>query len=159
MCYGILLTHGHFDHAINVVKLSKMFNCKIYASVKAQETLSDAKKNYGDNFAINDFSNFVTIGEGNLKLGEFNVNVFSLTGHSQCSLGFLIYGHLFVGDVVFEHGIGRTDLLGGSKQEMLTSLKKILDMQFEYLHSGHGEDSTKPSQSRNLSTFIRFLSR
>ena len=157
---GILLTHGHFDHAFYAPQIAQHFNCKIYAASAAKENLSDPEKNYGENFKIEDFSNFVFLrSEKELSLGSFKINIFSLPGHSKCSLGFLIDDVLFAGDVVFNKGIGRTDLYGGDKKEMLSSLKLIQHLNFRTLASGHGENSTAESQARNLQSFIRFLSR
>lgn len=157
---GIFLTHGHFDHAYNAIEIAEYFNCKIYAASVAKENLSDPAKNYGENFKIADFSRFHFLpGEDVITLGSFEIHFFPLPGHSKCSLGFLIDNTLFAGDVLFSKGIGRTDLYGGDKNEMLASLKLIQSLEFDTLASGHGDISTAQSQVRNLKTFIRFLSR
>lgn len=158
---GLLLTHGHYDHCFHAKEIAKKFGCKIYASKKIVEMLKDAAKNYGENFVIDDFSNFVFIDDQqSFSLGDFQIGVYSLPGHSQCSLGFLIDDVLFSGDVLFKQGVGRTDLYGGNKKQMLQSLIKIQnDISFATLASGHGQMSTRDEQKRNLSLFIRFLLR
>lgn len=158
---GLLLTHGHYDHAFNALEISKHFNCKIYASKKIVENLSDPAKNYGENFKIDDFSNFVFLEEKqDFSLGEFEISATLLPGHSKCSMCYLIDGTFFAGDVLFKQGIGRTDLYGGSKQEMLESLSYIQNkIDFDTVASGHGEMSNAQQQKRNLNLFIRFLSR
>lgn len=158
---GILLTHGHFDHAFNILEYAAYFSCKIYASKKAETNLSDPNKNYGENFAINDFKNFVWVSDGSeLSLGKhFNISCYALPGHTACCMGYLIEDTLFAGDFLFKQGVGRIDLHDSSKQSMLSSLQKVKSIPFEIVASGHGEMSTVTEQKRNIEIFIKFLSR
>ena len=158
---GLLLTHGHYDHCFYTLEITKKFGCKIFASKKIVENLTDPAKNYGETFKIEDFSNFVFLKDKQeFSLGEFEISATLLPGHSKCSMGYLIDGTFFAGDVLFGQGIGRTDLYGGDKHEMLQSLITIQNnIAFDILASGHGEMSTAEKQKRNLNLFIRFLSR
>lgn len=157
---GILLTHGHFDHAFNIIAYAKRFCCNIYASKLAKANLADPKKNYGEDFSIADFSQFVWIDDDSeFALGNFLIKAYSLSGHSKCCTGFLVADVLFAGDVLFSKGIGRTDLHDSSREDMLNSLKKITSIPFSIVASGHGEMSTAAAQKRNISVFIKYLSR
>lgn len=158
---GILLTHGHFDHAFNILEYAAYFSCKIYAFKKAETNLSDPNKNYGENFAISDFKNFVWVDDGSeLSLGKhFNISCYALPGHTACCIGYLIEDTLFAGDFLFKQGVGRIDLHDSSKQSMLSSLQKVKTIPFEIVASGHGEMSTVTEQKRNIEIFIKFLSR
>ncbi|HEY0059004.1 MAG TPA: MBL fold metallo-hydrolase, partial [Flavisolibacter sp.] len=67
-------------------------------------------------------------------------------GHSPGSISFYSKAHKFLisGDVLFEGSIGRTDLPGGSFDELETSIKTQLytlppDV---IVHPGHGESTT-----------------
>ncbi len=157
---GLLLTHGHYDHAYYALDVANFFDCTIYAHKNAEVTLSDPKKNYGETFAITDFSRFKFFSnEEKLKIGSFDVSAISLPGHSKCSCGYIVGDIFFAGDTLFSQGVGRTDLFGGSKGELLNSLKKIQTLEFTIVASGHGANSTKQLEQRNLQIFIRFLSR
>ncbi len=157
---AIFLTHGHYDHALNACEYAKKFGCKIYANQNITEILQDAKKNYGENFSIRDFSDFVFLeGDGQVDIDGQNIEYFHCPGHSKCCTCFLIKQKLFAGDVLFKQGIGRTDLYGGSKAQMLQSLKKLQNLPFEQVYSGHGEDSSRAEQEKNIKVFVRFLSR
>ena len=46
---------------------------------------------------------------------------------------------LFTGDLIFENGIGRTDLIGGNGEELRQSIKNISDLDTWYLLPGHGD--------------------
>ena len=157
---AIFLTHGHYDHSIFALQYADYFKCKIFANKNIIETLSDTAKNYGENFKIADFNNFVFLeNDGQLSLNGEKIEYFYCPGHSKCSNCYLIDKSMFSGDVLFYQGIGRTDLYGGDKKEMLQSLKKIKNIDFENVYSGHDRSSEKFEQNKNISVFERFLSR
>lgn len=162
---AIFLTHGHFDHAYFVEDYAKKLNVKIYASEKIREYLEEPKKNYSTDFncdllKISDFSNFVFLqGDGEVKIGDVVIKYFQMGGHSKSDMCFLIGEDLFVGDLIIGRGIGRMDLYGGSKQEMIKSLKKLATLNYKTMHCGHGEDLSKEMADKVISTYLRFLSR
>ena len=156
---GILLTHGHYDHAFYIQDYIKKFNCPVYMSSYANEVLADPGLNYGEGFSIKIENTMEMTDDKQIKCGVFDINTFITKGHSICSVSYLIDDELFVGDTVFEIGVGRTDLKTGDEKEMLESLIKLDSLNFKNLHSGHGKDSTREQQNRNLKTYIRFLGR
>ena len=162
---AIFLTHGHFDHAYFVEDYAKKLNVKIYANEKIREYLEEPKKNYSTDFncdllKITDFSNFVFLqGDGEVKIGDVVIKYFQMGGHSKSDMCFLINDDLFVGDLIIGRGIGRMDLYGGSKQEMIKSLKKLATLNYKTMHCGHGEDLSKEMADKVISTYLRFLSR
>lgn len=157
---GVLLTHGHYDHAMFAEIYAKEFGCKIYTSEFAKEELSDPAKNYGESFKLTSFEDFLFLdNNGKLKLGSFEIEYFSTPGHCKSCLCFLYETHLFAGDTLFDSSIGRTDLYGSSKDDMLSSLAKLDNISFEVCHSGHGDDSDYARQKRNIKIFTRFLQR
>jgi glyoxylase-like metal-dependent hydrolase (beta-lactamase superfamily II) len=46
---------------------------------------------------------------------------------------------LFTGDLVFRESIGRTDLPGGNGGMLKESIKRLSEMDVDYILSGHGE--------------------
>ena len=46
---------------------------------------------------------------------------------------------MFTGDLIFKEGFGRTDLPGGDSPTLKASIKRLTDLDVEYLLSGHGE--------------------
>jgi len=157
---AVFLTHGHFDHAFHALRYAKEFGVKIYASEFAKEILADPEKNYGGYFKIEDFSNFEFLqGDGKLKIGNFNIDYFSTPGHTKCCVSYLIEKELFAGDFLFRDGIGRTDLYGSDQKQMLESLKKALTLDFNHCYSGHYEIADKDRMKRNISVYIRFLTK
>ena len=157
---GILLTHGHFDHAMYAQEYAKAFSCKIFSSKFAKEELSAPAKNYGETFKIDNFENFDFLdGQGKFQIGYFHIQYLSTPGHCKSCMCFLIEDQLFAGDTLFDNGIGRTDLYGSSKEEMIASLEGLEKISFDTCHSGHGEDSAYERQIRNIKIFQKFLKR
>lgn len=158
---GILLTHGHYDHALYCNEYSKEFGCDIYASEKAKVTLTDSKAFYSeDGSIISDLSHFKFIKEDcNLKLGGFDIKCHCFPGHSPCCEGYVIENNLFAGDFLFAKSFGRVDFVNSNKQDMLKSFDKLQNIEFDKILSGHGDESTKEEQLRNLKLYKRFLTR
>jgi len=156
---GVLLTHGHYDHSFYIEDYIKTFGAKVYVSKYGKETLEDPKCNYSENFKIENFENFVFIDEGKLKIGKFKIECINTPGHTKCSCSFLIDSNLFTGDTLFYSGIGRDDLIGGSREDLLASLKKIQKIKFEHIYPGHGRESNRVEQERNINAYIKFMER
>lgn len=158
---GVLLTHGHYDHAYFAVEYAKQFSCEVYGSKFLKEYLSNPDWNYSDgHFCVQDYSAFVFLtGNGVLRLGNYDVSYSQLGGHSKSDMCFKIGDHLFVGDVLIGRDMGRIDLYGGDKQEMKKSLQFLLDGEFEVMHSGHGADNNKSTQDKVCKLWLKFLSR
>ena len=72
---------------------------------------------------------------------------------------FKINNEIFVGDLLIGRDRGKIDLYGGSKKEMKNSLQFLQNLDYEIMHSGHGEDSLKINQNRVLNLWIKFLER
>ena len=158
---AILLTHGHYDHALYCNEYAQQFNCKIFANENIKITLSNPETFYSeDESGIDDISNFIFIREDcKLKLGEFDINCYSFPGHSPCCEGYVIENNLFAGDFLFAKSFGRVDLINSNKADMLESFEKIRDVDFKNMYSGHGEESTKEEQLTHFKLFRKFLER
>lgn len=88
-----------------------------------------------------------------LSVGSYRFLVHHAPGHSP---GHVIFHCpeekvLFSGDVIFNQGIGRTDLLGGNYQTLLDSIQKwVLPLPDETrIFSGHGPETTVGFEREN----------
>lgn len=69
------------------------------------------------------------------------IEVLETPGHTEGSLTFYIpeYSAAITGDLFFENGIpGRWDLAGGSRESLIRSLEKVLELELEFVLPGHG---------------------
>ncbi|MBK8149428.1 MAG: MBL fold metallo-hydrolase [Acidobacteria bacterium] len=79
-------------------------------------------------------------------VGELNLKVIHCPGHTR---GHVVFAEesargVFVGDCLFEGSIGRTDLPGGSYEQLIDSINnKILPLGDDFVvYSGHGNETT-----------------
>jgi glyoxylase-like metal-dependent hydrolase (beta-lactamase superfamily II) len=65
-------------------------------------------------------------------------------GHSPAHLAFHTDGCLFSGDVLFQGGVGRVDLLGGDWHTLVASIRSLLDRfpPETVVYPGHGPATT-----------------
>jgi len=101
-----------------------------------------------------------------LQWGDFFASVIHTPGHSPGSVSLylpndsgnlsLSQPQLFSGDALFSGSIGRTDLWGGSYDELIASLKdKLLQLpDSTIVHPGHGA-STTIGHERDSNPFLK----
>ena len=91
-----------------------------------------------------------------VNIGDVTLKTLYTPGHSPGSLSFVHEGILFSGDTLFCGGVGRTDLPGGSWEDLIASIQnKILSLPNEtVVLPGHGPHSTV-GQERSGNPFIR----
>jgi glyoxylase-like metal-dependent hydrolase (beta-lactamase superfamily II) len=79
--------------------------------------------------------------EGDLTLDGLELSIFHTPGHSpgSATLYWPAQKALFTGDLIFKEGFGRTDLPGGDSATLKKSIKRMADLDVEWLLSGHGD--------------------
>jgi glyoxylase-like metal-dependent hydrolase (beta-lactamase superfamily II) len=128
----ILLTHGHFDHITALPKLAKH-----YAPAKPVIAIHRLDEGYLEKGLANRL-----LEEGD-TIGPFTV--LHLPGHTRGSAAFWDRAEniLFTGDTLFEGTYGRTDLPGGSEQEIIASLRRLFALDGSIaVYPGHEETTT-----------------
>jgi glyoxylase-like metal-dependent hydrolase (beta-lactamase superfamily II) len=125
----ILNTHAHADHTLGNRKLKQKLSVPVcmheaddrfFADAAVRETslkelglpgpdTADIKLQHGDVLAA----------------GRLRIEVIHTPGHTPGSVCYLVDGHhLFTGDTLFVGAAGRTDLIGGSLDQLIESLAK-----------------------------------
>ncbi|MGC9325202.1 MAG: MBL fold metallo-hydrolase [Desulfomonilia bacterium] len=144
----VVITHGHPDHmeAITAFRNSTQFTM-------SEIDFQYIKELAGSFYKIPEPDFFLK--PGDLTVGSLQFQVISTPGHTPGSICLYWPEHevLFTGDVVFDQGIGRTDLPGGSSSELKESILKIQKLPVQYLLTGHGNIVTgKQAVQENFST-------
>ena len=136
----VIITHGHPDH-MEGVRIFQETDTLVAVSSIEMEFIQTVAPHYGDALGISDFEPGVLLEEGDLRVGDLSLKVIHTPGHSPGSV--CLYWPdkkaLFAGDVVFNQGIGRTDLPGGNGQELKESIRKISGLDVDLLLTGHGD--------------------
>ena len=153
----VIITHGHPDH-LEGVKSFQGTSTLIAMHELELEFIKKRAPHYVESMGLRDFEPEILLQEGDLKIGDMRFQVIHTPGHSPGS--FCIYWSdrkaLFTGDVVFNQGVGRTDLPGGDGQALKESIKMISRLDVEYLLPGHGEPITgRESVQSNFSEIER----
>lgn len=142
----VLLTHGHFDHIGYAAEVAAGVGAQIVIGKNEEEFLSDGMLNLSLVMGIElaPLKADVLVGEGDtVKLGETDIEVIELPGHTKGGIGYFADGKLFCGDTLFKGSMGRTDFQSGDERKLLQSLKKLSQLPDKtVVYSGHGGSST-----------------
>ena len=148
----ILLTHGHYDHTTAVPELHQALpQAEIYIHK------ADANGAGSQLFPLaGQIPDLKFYDEGDaLTLGELTIQVLHTPGHSKGSVTLKVGDVLFCGDTLFAGSCGRTDLAGGSYEEIMASLKKLGELPGDY-HVCPGHDVTSTlERERRSNPFLR----
>jgi glyoxylase-like metal-dependent hydrolase (beta-lactamase superfamily II) len=137
-------SHGHIDHIFDDAPLIEASKAPLAIHPDDSYRL-DGRNNYG--FELTPVSATRDLVEGEqVRIGDLVFDVLHTPGHTEGSV--CLYeerrGLLLSGDVLFAGSYGRTDLPGGSDQQMVASLARLLrdvPRQVRVL-PGHGPETT-----------------
>lgn len=149
----ILNTHGHIDHIGANKNIKEKYNIPLYIHSADSPMLENVQQSEMAIFlgAMDSPSPDHLLNDGDkIKIGKSFLQVIHTPGHSPGSVSFLGDGFLLSGDTLFFGGVGRTDLPGGSWEDMESSIKnKILTMPDEMIVlPGHGPFTTVGQEKR-----------
>ncbi len=154
---AILLTHGHIDHIAGAVPLAEEMNIPIYIGAEDKEMLYSKMKSLGmfiggyhQKKPVNSTEIITLSGGESLKIGDTEISVLPLSGHTKGGVGYLIGENLFCGDTVFCGSAGRTDFPGGNIAELKKAINKIKELPESItLYCGHGPQTTVKAEKMN----------
>ena len=155
----LLLTHGHGDHTGGAADLKDIFpQMKIVMGQKDMELIGDGEKSMSDQVApyARPFAVDIQAKEGDkIVSGEMVFTVMETPGHTKGGVTYIKGNELYCGDTLFQGSMGRTDLYGGSDEQMYQSLKRIGALQGYYkVFPGHGS-ATNLEDEKLANPFLR----
>lgn len=146
----LLLTHLHLDHSFGCEYIKAKYGMPISGATSENVlgiNLPMQAKMYGLPFDIKPIQIEIPLTEDDtLSLGNENIILFSIPGHSPGSIVYYAPESNFIiaGDVLFQQSIGRTDLLGGDYDTLISGIKsKLLTLPLDtVVYPGHGDTTT-----------------
>jgi len=160
----IIATHAHIDHVGGIEKLQRATGAAVLmhaGDLPLYQNLAQQAAWLGIRppgvVAVDQF-----LREGDtLRWGPLALEVLHTPGHSPGSLSLHLPGEqprIFSGDTLFQGGIGRTDLWGGSFEQIMQSIRDALLLFPDEtpVYPGHGPPTTI-GQERESNPFLRDL--
>ncbi|MDE5774320.1 MAG: MBL fold metallo-hydrolase [Muribaculaceae bacterium] len=153
----IINTHLHIDHAAGISYLRRLYGAPVYAhpdDAVLGQRISDQALMFGIPQKVENISDTRQLRDGDIiHIGEGILQVIHVPGHSPGSVA--LYdpadGFLIAGDILFAGSIGRTDLPGGSHQQLISGIKsKLMTLPPDTIvYPGHGPATTIGHELRN----------
>lgn len=158
----ILITHGHFDHCGAALDLAEQLQIPIEGPQREDAFLLESLPEWAQSVGFPPARRFTPnrwLEDGDqVTIGKVHLQVLHCPGHTP---GHLVFYQpeaaiAFVGDVLFQGSIGRTDFPRGDHAELLHSIRfKLLPLGDEVRFvPGHGPTSTF-GQERLHNPFLR----
>ncbi|MFP3090998.1 MBL fold metallo-hydrolase [Treponema sp. TIM-1] len=130
---GVFITHNHRSHVQGLRAIRRIYDVAIYAV----------------NHVILDQRTIMVRDGETVTVGEFNIEVISVPGHSADSAVFKIEHMLFTGDALTAGLVGGTASSYGSEVQMRALRSKILSIPGNFvIMPGHGPPSSLEAERR-----------
>lgn len=154
---AVWITHAHFDHIAGVSELKQALSEGFVVGLHPADVdlwnQSGHSQNFGIRLPVLPAPEMKFYPDQTLALGEHLFTVRHTPGHTR---GHVIFycaeaQAAFTGDLIFYHGVGRTDLAGGDEEALLHSIRtQILTLPPETrLLSGHGLETSVQEELLN----------
>ena len=146
---AVVNTHGHADH----IGANKDFGLPVWIHKLDAGFLGNPDKNLSGLFGvvIKSPSAQRLLEDGDkLAVGALDLEVIHTPGHTPGSISLKHNNLIFTGDALFRGGVGRTDFLYGSEEDLLKSIRdKLLIHEGATIYPGHGPSSTIDWEKKN----------
>ena len=144
--FGILLTHGHYDHIIGIPEILEYKKVPVYISEKDFDFLFDSSLSLSIwldlDFKLSENAEIIKLKEND---EVFGLKIIETPGHTHG--GICYYDEkekiLMSGDTIFKMNYGRTDLPTGNMSDMKKSISKLMELTGDItVYPGHGGETT-----------------
>jgi len=128
----VLETHAHADH----LSAAPFIKAKTGAAIGIGEDIRKVQKIFRPVFGLDDlktdgsdFDHLFADGE-TFRIGEIEVEVLHVPGHTPADVAYHIGDAVFVGDTLFmpDFGTARADFPGGDARQLYQSIRRLLEL-------------------------------
>jgi hydroxyacylglutathione hydrolase len=145
---AVINTHGHFDHIGAVSALMERYKMPFYLHSGDERLLQRANLfrmvfEAREPIPIPKITHSISEQPGTIELGPFHISWIGTPGHTEGGVCLHIENFLFSGDTLMHDAIGRTDLPGGNREQLLNSVRRLTLLPGETIVcGGHGPRTT-----------------
>jgi hydroxyacylglutathione hydrolase len=146
-CAGILITHGDTDHVGAVADIAESTGAPVHMAADERDRLESVNDFVppGFDLTLRPYTPDVLLaGDETLELAGITFETVRVPGHTSGHLAFHADDCLFSGDVLFSGSVGRTDRPGNSWEQLLQSIRHLVDRfpPETVVYPGHGPQTT-----------------
>ena len=143
---SIVLTHGHIDHIGALKEVKEATGAEVAIHTDEAESLQSQPLStlIGLSYPTPPPPDRLLKDGDSMDIGDLHFLVLHTPGHSPGCICLLGQGVIFSGDTLFNYGIGRADLPGGSYSQLMNSIHtKLMTLPDNtVVYPGHGPDTT-----------------
>lgn len=140
---AVLLTHAHWDHVGAVADVAEATGAPVMLHRSDLPLLQEWSPRPVAPARFLDHGDAVTA-------GALRLEAIHTPGHTPGGLCYLAPDRIFTGDTLFAGSVGRWDFPGGSREDLLRSLVRLLALpEALSVFPGHGNPTTIGAERRN----------
>lgn len=150
----ILLTHGHYDHTGGVAALLERYpGLPVYLNSRDVHPSDNPRAKYLYPALP---AKTVSYDDGDMvEMGSLVFYVMATPGHTPGGVSLCCGNVLLCGDTLFAGSMGRTDLLGGSDEAMMASLRRLGSLERNYTVLPGHMDASDLNTERRINPYLR----
>lgn len=149
--WGILATHGHYDHILATGELQLSLKVPLYIGQRDVFLVNNMKKTAEHFMSVKPIvlpvQGMEFLEEKPYMLGPFSFAALPTPGHTPGSFSFYFEKEsvLFVGDVIFaDTSYGSTSHRYSNRRDLEQSIEKLKAVNFATVYPGHGPSMVLP---------------
>ena len=152
---AILNTHGHFDHIWSNRELKERLKIPLYIQKDDAFMLETCPLGQHPPQSKADY---LVNGDEKIKIEGIDIYFRHFAGHTPGNAIIEIEDVWFSGDFLFQGSIGRWDFPFSSKEQMIKSLEKAMQLEEDFtLYPGHGMSTTLKQEQRGMKQWIEIV--
>ncbi|MGC8738919.1 MAG: MBL fold metallo-hydrolase [Candidatus Hydrogenedens sp.] len=155
---AVINTHCHIDHCGGNASICRTTSAPLLMHPESEvvlQTLGQQALLFGVPFQASPPPDGYLQEGDEIQVGNLKVKVLYTPGHAPGHISLKGDGFVFVGDVLFQGSIGRTDLPGGDFETLISSIKEKLFLLPDdtVVYPGHGP-ATTIGEERKYNPFV-----